>query len=114
MFASFLKKLFSRRRSPHSESSFLYLEPLEDRFLPSTLTWHFRGGNPTNWTVVNNWDVAPNQPATEYPGQNRNTDTAQFDGTSVDTCTLNTSVTLSGIIITSGYTGKISFLQGKS
>jgi hypothetical protein len=113
VFSTILKKLLGpklacKSRTSVTRNTILVLEPLEDRWLPSTLTWHYRVGNSTNWTVANNWDVAPNQPATEYPGQNRFTDNAIFNSTSNATCTVTDSLQIANLTITNGYTNVIS------
>jgi len=96
------KRTSKNRRTPKTRR--LFLEPLEDRFLPAPVisTWTGGGGaNNPNWSAPANWSAGVPQAAG---------DEATFDG-AVNNCTVNIAVTLDKLTITNNYTGTITLNQ---
>jgi autotransporter-associated beta strand protein len=78
------------------------LEALEDRWLPSSINTWVAPGSSGNWNAAANWSLGHVPTTTEI---------ATFDASSTTVCTIdappNGTNTVSGINITSGYTGSI-------
>ena len=62
----------------------------------------------TNGSGDGLWSTAGNWQGGVVPGAN---DVATFDGSAVGNCTIDTTVNVAGIDITSGYTGTVSMTQ---
>ncbi len=71
----------------------------------ATRTWDGGGGADTNWNTAANWS------SNSIPGSG---DTARFNNTSTNNCTINVAVNVQGIDIQSTYTGTITQGSGNS
>lgn len=71
----------------------------------ATRTWDGGGGADTNWNTAANWS------SNSIPGSS---DTARFDNTSSNNCTINIDISVQGIDIRSTYTGTITQAAGQT
>ncbi len=71
----------------------------------ATRTWDGGGGADTNWNTAANWS------SNSIPGSS---DTARFDNSSSNNCTINVNIDVQGIDIRSTYTGTITQSSGKT